>query len=141
MQVILTILAVALTVFIGLVQARLTGKAVLFIVLGWWVVLTVISAIWVLPDGCIGAVEALIAAAWFYTAQRMDCTTHPDRAPSPQYAWSSVGLIVVIAGVAVVDVAVLAQPVPAGMLWRESAFYLTLTGDSITHAVLQVSRR
>src|SRR5699024_12698271 len=114
---------------------------VMFRALCGWVLRAVISAVWVRAECWIGAVAALIAAAWVYTAQRMDGTTHPERAPSPQYAWSSVGLIVVIAGFALLDVAVLATPVPAGMLWRESAFYLTLTGDSITHAVLQVSRR
>lgn len=141
MLVILTILAVAITDLIGLLQARLTGKAVLFIELGWWVVLTVISAIWVRPDGWIGAVAALIAAAWFYTAQRMDGTTHPERAPSPQYAWSSVGLIVVIAGFAWLDVAVLATPVPSGLLWLALALFLTQTGNRITRAVLLLSGR
>jgi len=141
MLAVLTILAVAITDLIRLLQTRLTEKTVQFIQLGWWVVLTASAAIWLRPDGWAGAVAALIAAGWFYTAERMDGTTTPKRAPSPQYAWSGIGLIVIIGGFAWLDVALFPTPIPAGLMWLALALFLTQTGNRITRAVLLLSGR
>jgi hypothetical protein len=51
MFVILTILAVAVTDLIALVQSRLSRRAVRYIQLAWWVVLTLAAALWVRPEG------------------------------------------------------------------------------------------
>lgn len=141
MLAVLTILAVAITDLICLLKTRLTNNTVQLIQLGWWIVLTVVAAIWVRPEGWVGAVAALIAAAWFYAAERMDGTTRPKRAPSPQYAWSALGLVVVIASFVWLDVTVLATAVPTGLMWLALVLFLTQTGNRVTRAVLLLSGR
>lgn len=141
MLAVLTILAVAVTDLIKLVQARVAAKTVQFIQLGWWVALTVLAAIWVRPEAWAGAAAALVAAAWYYTAARMDGSEEGERPPSASFAWSAVGLIVVIAGFAWFDIVVLGSMVPDGLMWVALTLFLTQTGNRITRAVLLLSGR
>lgn len=141
MLAVLTILAVAITDLIRLARAHVTEKTVQFVQLGWWVVLTVGVAIWVRPEAWAGAVASLVAAAWYYTAERMDGSEERERPPSAGYAWSGVGVVAVVAGFAWLDTVVLDSTVPDGLLWIALALFLTQTGNRITRAVLLLSGR
>lgn len=141
MLAVLTILAVAITDLIRLARAQVTEATVQFVQLGWWIVLTVGVAIWVRPEAWAGAVASLVAAAWYYTAERMDGSEARERPPSASYAWSGVSVVAVIAGFAWLDIVVLGSTVPDGVLWIALALFLTQTGNRITRAVLLLSGR
>lgn len=141
MLAVLTILTVAVTDLIRLAQAHVSAKIVQFIQLGWWVVVLVAAAIWVRPAGWAGAVAALVAAGWYYAASRMESSEgqHPER--SALFAWSGVGLIALIAGLAWLDMVVLQSVAPSGLLWIALALFLKQTGNTVTRAVLLLSGR
>lgn len=144
MLAVLTILAVAITDLIRLAQSRLSTHAVRYIQLTWWIVVTVAAALWVRPEGWAGAVAALVAAAWYVTAERMETATAPNAAGRlvPEvFGWTAVVLVVVIAGFAWLDVAYLSGSVPAGLLWLSLGVFLTQTSNRITRAVLLLSGR
>ena len=128
MLAILTILAVAVTDLIGLAQPRTSKQTVRYVQLAWWVVLTIAAALWVRPEGWAGAVAALVAVVWYFIAERMEAPTsqgQEQRAGSEIYAWSAVGLVVVLAGFAWLDIALLSGAVPVGLMWLALAIFLT----------------
>ena len=140
----LTILAVAVTDLIHLAQARTSKQTVRYVQLAWWLVLTIAAALWVRPEGWAGAVAALIAVAWYFIAERMEGPTGQDqeqRTVPELYAWSAVGLVVVLAGFAWLDIALLSGAVPVGLMWLALALFLTQTGNRITRCVLLLSGR
>ncbi|NWN87493.1 MAG: hypothetical protein HLX51_02960 [Micrococcaceae bacterium] len=144
MLAVLTILAVAMTDLIRLTKAHVSARAVQFVQLGWWLAVIFAAAIWVRPEAWVGAVAAIVAAAWYFGAERMDRPKQADdSAPSTSelYAWTAVALVVVIAGFAWLDVVVLQSFVPAGLMWLALALFLTQTSNRITRAVLLLSGR
>lgn len=144
MFVILTILAVAVTDLIALVQSRLSRRAVRYIQLAWWVVLTLAAALWVRPEGWAGAVAALVAAAWYFIPERWDAHIEQQQESgllAELYGWSAVGLVVLLASFAWLDIAVLTATVPAGLMWLALALFLTQTSNRITRCVLILSGR
>ncbi|MDN5704000.1 MAG: hypothetical protein L0G71_01400 [Yaniella sp.] len=141
MLAVLTILAVAVTDLLRLVQPHLSFRAAQFMQMGWWVVLAVAAAIWVRPEGWAGAVAAVVAAAWYYGSERMDGTEQQQRPPSATFARSGVGLIAVVACLAWLDVVALKTSPPDGLMWIALALFLTQTGNQVTRAVLLLSGR
>ena len=144
MLVVVTILAVGVTDLIGLTQARLAIQTVRYMQLVWWLAVTVAAALWIRPEGWVGAVAALIAAAWYFIAERMIGPLENDgdtRSAPELFAWSAVGLVVILAGFAWLDIAVLSAAVPIGLMWLALAIFLTQSGNRITRAVLLLSGR
>lgn len=144
MLVVLTILAVGVTDLIGLAKARLPVQTVRYIQLVWWVGVTVAAAFWVRPEGWSGAVAAIIAAAWYFIAERMNGSTSNDgetRSVPELFAWSAIGLVVILAGFTWLDIVLLSATVPTGLMWLALAIFLTQTGNRITRAVLLLSGR
>src|SRR5699024_9504215 len=144
MLVVLTILAVGVTDLIGLAQARLAIQAVRYVQLVWWLVVTVAVAFWIRPEGWAGVVAALVAAAWYFIAERMNGPVREDsdaRSAPELFAWSAVGLVVILAGFAWLDITVLSAAVPIGLMWLALAIFLTQSGNRITRAVLLLSGR
>jgi len=144
MLVVLTILAVGVTDLIGLTQARLAIQTVRYVQLVWWLVVTVTAALCIRPEGWVGAVAALIAAAWYFIAERMIGPIENDRdtRSAPElFAWSAVGLVVILTGFAWLDITLLSAAVPIGLMWLALAIFLTQSGNRITRAVLLLSGR
>ena len=144
MLVVLTILAVGVTDLIGLAQSRLPVQTVRYVQLVWWVAITVAAAFWVRPEGWAGAVAALVAAAWYLIAERMNGPVDQDgdtRSVPELFAWSAVGLVVLLAGFTWLDIALLSAAVPVGLMWLALAIFLTQTGNRVTRAVLLLSGR
>ena len=144
MLVVLTILAVGVTDLIGLAQARLPSQTVRYVQLVWWVAVTVAAAFWVRPEGWAGAIAALVAAAWYFIAERMNKPIDyrgETRSVPELFAWSAVGLVVVLAGFAWLDMVLLSATVPLGLMWLALALFLTQTGNRVTRAVLLLSGR
>lgn len=141
MLAVLTILAVAVTDLLRLAQQHVSEKVLQFMQLGWWVLVAVAAAIWVRPEGWVGAVAALVAAAWYYGAERSEISVKQQRPSAALYAWSGVVLVVVIAGFAWLDIVVLQTNVTAGLMWIALAVFLTQTGNQITRTVLLLSGR
>lgn len=139
MLAVLTILAVAVTDLIRLVQPSVTVRVVQFMQLGWWLALVVAAAIWVRPEGWAGTVAAVVAVAWFYSSERMDGSER--RPPAAIFAWSGVGLVAIIAGLAWLDIVVLGSAAPVGLMWIALTLFLTQTGNQVTRAVLLLSGR
>src|SRR5699024_1548706 len=83
MLAVLTILAVAMTDLIRLTKAHVSPRVVQFVQLGWWLAVIVAAVIWVRPEAWVGAVAAIVAAAWYFGAERMDRPKQADdSAPS-----------------------------------------------------------
>lgn len=144
MLTVLTILTVAITDLIRLVLPRITVQTMRYVQLVWWLAVTITVVIWVRPEAWAGAVAALVAAVWHFLAERMDRTSGVESATGlvvEFYAWSAVGLVVVIAGFAWLDVSLLKTTVPTGLLWLALALFLTQTGNRVTRAVLLLSGR
>lgn len=144
MLAVLTILAVAVTDLIRLTRAHVSARVVQFVQLGWCLAVAIAAVIWVRPDAWAGGLAAIVAAAWYFSAERMDRPAqHEDNASvsSELYAWAAVALVVVIAGFAWLDVVVLQSFVPAGLMWVALALFLTQTSNRITRAVLLLSGR
>ncbi len=144
MLVVLTILAIGVTDLIGLAQARLPVQTVRYVQLVWWVAITVAAAFWVRPEGWAGAVAALVAAAWYFIAERMQAPTTNDgeiRSAPELFGWAAIALVVILAGFAWLDIAVLSTDVPLGLMWLALAVFLTQSGNRITRAVLLLSGR
>lgn len=144
MLVVLTILAIGVTDLIGLMQARLPVQTVRYVQLVWWLAVTVAAAFWVRPEGWAGAVAALVAAAWYFIAERMTVPVDHDRETrsAPElFAWSAIGLVVILAGFTWLDIVFLSAEVPMGLMWLALALFLTQTGNRITRAVLLLSGR
>ena len=144
MLAILTILAVAITDLIALVRTHAAQQTVRYIQLAWWLIITVTVALWVRPEGWAGAVAALVAAAWYFIAERW--TSHEEQPPqsgfiAALYPWSAVGLVVLLAGFIWLDIALLSDAVPAGLMWLAIAVFLTQTGNRVTRCVLLLSGR
>src|SRR5699024_8632530 len=140
---ILTILAVAVTDLIALVRAHAAQQTVRYIQLAWWLIITVAVALWVRPEGWAGAVAALVAAAWYFIAERW--TSYEEQPPqsgfiAALYPWSAVGLVVLLAGFTWLDIALLSDAVPAGLMWLAIAVFLTQTGNRVTRCVSLLSR-
>lgn len=144
MLTVLTILAVAVSDLIGLAKAHISQQTVRYLHLAWWVLLTIAAALWVRPEGWAGAVAALVSVGWYFLAKAMDNST---REPSDHhilsglYAWSAVGLVVIVAGFAWLDVALLSGSVLVGLMWLALALFLTQTGNRITRCILLLSGR
>jgi hypothetical protein len=144
MLAILTILAVAVSDLLSLAKARFSHQTIRYIQLAWWLVLTVAVALWVRPEGWAGAVAALVAVGWYFIAEpRKDSQDQPQEGGliSELYAWSAVGLVVLVAVFAWVDLALLSASVPIGLMWLALALFLTQTGNRITRCVLLLSGR
>ena len=144
MLVILTILAVAGTDLIGSAHPRFSMQTVRYIQLAWWLVLAIATAFWVRPEGWAGAVAILVAAAWYFIGERRDERLHQQRETgiiAELYAWSAIGLVVVLAGFAWIDIALLSGTVPIGLMWLALAVFLTQSGNRITRCVLLLSGR
>ncbi len=141
MLAVLTILAVAVTDLIRLAQPYVSVRVVQFIQLGWWVALAVAAAIWVRPEGWSGAVAAVVASAWYIGSERMNGSEQQQRPPSATFAWSGVGLVSIIAGLAWLDVVALRSAAPVGLMWIALALFMTQTGNQVTRAVLLLSGR
>ena len=88
-----------------------------------------------------GAVAVVVAAAWYYGAERMGGSAQQQRSPSDIYAWTGVGVIAIIAGFAWLDVVALESTVPVGLMWIALTLFLTQTGNHITRSVLLLSGR
>lgn len=144
MLALLTILSVAITDLIRLIQSRISGQAMRYVQLAWWVAVTIAAVLWVRPEAWSGALAALVAAVWYFLAERMDHTPGFENATglvAEVYAWSAVGLVVVIAGFAWLDVTLLRAAVPVGLLWLALALFLTQSGNRMTRAILLLSGR
>lgn len=144
MLVVLTILAIGVTDLIGLAQARLPVQTVRYIQLVWWLILTVAAALWIRPEGWAGAVAAIVAATWYFISERMNGPIQAEggtRTIPELFAWSAVGLIVILAGFSWLDMALLSGHVPLGLMWLALAIFLTQSGNRITRAVLLLSGR
>ncbi|MFD6813499.1 hypothetical protein [Enteractinococcus coprophilus] len=140
----MTILAVGVTDLIGLAQARLPVQTVRYVQLVWWVAVTVAAAFWIRPEGWVGAVAAFVAAAWYFIAERMNGPVEQSgqaRSVPELFAWSAVGLVVILAGFTWLDIALLSAAVPAGLMWLALAILLTQTGNRLTRAILLLSGR
>lgn len=141
MLAVLTILAVAVTDLIRLAQPYVSVRVVQFIQLGWWVALAVAAAIWVRPEGWSGAVAAVVASAWYFGSERMNGSEQQQRPPSATFAWSGVGLVSIISGLAWLDVVALRSAAPVGLMRIALALFMTQTGNQVTRAVLLLSGR
>ena len=141
MLTVLTILAVAVTDLIRLAQPYVTARAMHLVQLAWWLALAVAAGIWVRPEGWAGAAAVVVAAAWYYSSQRMSGSQLQQRPPAVMFAWSGIGLIASIAGLAWLDVVVLDSSAPIGLMWIALALFLTQTGNQVTRAVLMLSGR
>ena len=144
MLAILTILAVAVTDLMHLTQPRVTRQTVRYIQLAWWVVVTVAAALWVRPEAGAGAGAALIAGTWYFIGERTDGPTgqHPEnRSVQELFAWSAIGLVVLLAAFVWVDITLLSASVPTGLMWLALALFLTQTGNRFTRCVLLLSGR
>lgn len=142
MLTVLTILTVAGTDLLRLAQPRITVQTMRYIQLVWWLAVTIAVVIWLRPEAWAGAVAAVIAAAWYFLAERMDRVPRPEKtAVTGLYAWSAVGLVVVIAGFAWLDITLLHTVAPTGLLWLALALFLTQSGNRMTRAILLLSGR
>src|SRR5690625_6868890 len=142
MLTVLTILTVAVADLLRLAQPRIAVQTMRYIQLVWWLVVTIAVVIWLRPEAWAGAVAAVIAAAWYFLAERMDRAPGPEKsAVTGLYAWSAVGLVVVIAGFAWLDITLLYTVAPTGLLWLALALFLTQSGQRMTRAsLLQTGR-
>ncbi len=144
MLTILTVLAVAVTDLLNLARAHVAKQTVRYLQLVWWLLLVVAAAFWVRPEGWAGAAAALVAAFWYFVAERWEARSASTGDPDlllQLYAWSAVGLIVVLAGFAWLDVTFLSAAVPTGLMWLALAIFLTETGNRVTRCVLLLSGR
>src|SRR5690625_7458008 len=137
MLTVLTILTVAVADLLRLAQPRIAVQTMRYIQLVWWLVVTIAVVIWLRPEAWAGAVAAVIAAAWYFLAERMDRAPGPEKsAVTGLYAWSAVGRGVVMAGFAWLDITVLSTVAPTGLLRSAFALSRTPSGDRMTLAIL-----
>lgn len=134
---VVTLLAVAVTDLLRLVEPRLPRRrAGVFLQAAWWLILTVVGLLWFSPVWWAGLAGAVVAAGWWALAVRME--TGPD---VELQSWWAVALIAVVAGCAWLDLEVLGVRPPTALFWLAVVLFLTQTGNRITRAILELSGR
>ncbi|WBL20047.1 hypothetical protein [Citricoccus sp. NR2] len=133
---VMTLLAVAVTDLLRLLEPRLPRRAGVFVQAAWWLILTVMGLLWFSPIWWAGLAGAVVAAGWWSVAPRMESGPHVE-----MQSWWAVALVAVLAGGAWLDLELLEVQPPTALLWLAVVLFLTQTGNRITRAILELSGR